>query len=89
MNDSQDPIHHLYQQDLASFIGRSVEITHPNTRYIPNWHIELIAEYLDACMRGDITRLIINMPPRYMKSHAVSVAWPAWLLGHTPLRDVL
>jgi predicted phage terminase large subunit-like protein len=79
----------LYRQDLASFIGRSVEITHPNTRYIPNWHIELIGEYLEACTRGELTRLIINMPPRYMKSHAVSVAWPAWLLGHDPARRIV
>ncbi len=27
---------------------------------------------------GEITRLLINIPPRYMKSIAVSVMWPTW-----------
>lgn len=79
----------LYRQDLASFIGRSVEITHPNAQLIPNWHLVLLAEYLTACTQGQLSRLIINMPPRYMKSHAVSVAWPAWLLGHEPSRQII
>lgn len=89
MFSSNESINSLYREDLASFIGRSVEITNPNTRYIPNWHIELLAEYLEACMRGEVNRLIINMPPRYMKSHAVSVAWPAWALGHQPSRRIV
>ena len=63
----------LYRQDLASFIGRSIEITRPNTQFIPNWHIGLLAEYLNACAEGRLSRLIINMPPRTMKSHAVIV----------------
>lgn len=38
---------------------------------------------------GRIKRLIINMPPRYMKSIAVSVAWPAWLLGRRPQSKII
>jgi hypothetical protein len=59
------------------------------TRYLPNWHIDLIAEYLAAAERGEVTRLIINMPPRALKSICVSVAWPAWLLAHDPKRRIL
>ena len=91
MSNSETPelYQALYRQDLASFIGRSVEITHPNAQLIPNWHLGLMAEYLNACAQGELSRLIINMPPRYMKSHAVSVAWPAWLLGHQPSRQII
>ena len=88
-NESPELYRALYRQDLASFIGRSVEILQPNTQLIPNWHLGLIAEYLNACTEGKLTRLIINLPPRYMKSHAVSVAWPAWLLGHDPARRII
>ena len=49
----------------------------------------MIAEYLEACTRRDIKRLIINIPPRYMKSIAVTVGWPAWLLGHNPAERIL
>lgn len=70
--------------DFASFIGKVVGTTDPGATYLPNWHIELIAEYLEAARRGEITRLIINMPPRALKSVCVSVAWPAWILGHAP-----
>ena len=56
---------------------------------MPNWHIDLIAEYLLAVQRGEIKRLIINMPPRALKSVCVSVAWPAWLLGHAPDSRIL
>ena len=50
----------------------------PGTRYLPNWHIELIAEHLESVSAGEISHLIINMPPRYMKSIAVTILWPCW-----------
>ena len=43
-----------------------------------NWHIEAIAEHLEAVTRGEIKRLLINIPPRHCKSSLVSVMWPAW-----------
>ncbi|MCP5361376.1 MAG: phage terminase large subunit [Hyphomicrobiales bacterium] len=79
----------LTRDDLASFIARCFHTINPATPFLPNWHIELIAEYLKAVTRGEITRLIINMPPRMLKSLSVSVAWPAWLLGHQPARRIL
>ena len=48
------------------------------------WHIEAIAWQLERVRRGEIRRLIINMPPRSLKSIAASVAFPAFVLGHDP-----
>ncbi len=70
--------------DFPSFIEQCFQTVSPGQRFLPNWHIEVIAEHLLACTRGEITRLIINMPPRALKSITVSVAWPAWLLGQAP-----
>lgn len=70
--------------DFSVFIARTLATINPGAAYIPGWHIQLIAEYLEAARRGDITRLIINLPPRSLKSTCVSVAWPAWILGHDP-----
>ena len=41
------------------------------------------------CTAGDISRLLINQPPRSLKSICVSVAYVAWLLGHDPTRRVI
>lgn len=49
-----------------------------NSRFVPGWHLEAIAEHLEAVTSGEITRLVINIPPRMTKSSLVSVAWPAW-----------
>ena len=43
-----------------------------------NWHIELICKHLEAVTRGEILRLVINIPPGCMKSLLVSVFWPVW-----------
>ena len=41
-------------------------------------HIDAVSEHLQAVVEGDIKRLIINIPPRHMKSISVAVALPAW-----------
>lgn len=56
---------------------------------MPNWHIDMIAEYLLAAQAGQLKRLIINMPPRSLKSMCVSVAWPAWILAQAPHERIM
>lgn len=70
--------------NFALFLRRVVQTVAPGVVYAHNWHIDAIAAHLHACARGEITRLIINLPPRMLKSTMVSVAWPAWLLGQNP-----
>ena len=38
---------------------------------------------------GRIRRLIISVPPRHLKSHLASVAFPAWCLGHDPSAQII
>lgn len=73
----------LLKLDFYAFIQRCFHQLNPGTRFLPNWHIELIAVKLEACRCGKIRRLIINVPPRSLKSICASVALPAWILGHT------
>lgn len=47
--------------------------------YIHNWHIDAICEHLQACYNREILRLMINVPPRHMKSIATAVGFPAWV----------
>lgn len=76
-------------KNFSWFIGRTLLTADPGAQFQSNWHIDLIAEYLEAARRGEITRLIINMPPRALKSQCVSIAWPAWLLGHDPSARIM
>lgn len=46
--------------------------------FVSNWHIEAVDEMLEAVSAGEIRRLILNYPPRHMKSLEVSVFWPVW-----------
>jgi len=75
--------------DLNSFIHKAFNTINPSASYQPNWHIELIAEYLQAVQNGKITRLIINIPPRSLKSICVTVAWTAWILGIDPTKRIM
>lgn len=77
------------RQSFSLFLAKVFETVSPGYRYLPNWHIDVIGEHLQACARGDIRRLIINMPPRMLKSITTSVAWPAWLLGHNPSMQIM
>src|SRR5947209_6814139 len=61
----------------------------PQTELVPNWHIDVIAAKLTALRAGRIRRLIINLPPRHLKSLLASIAFPAWCLGHDPSAQLL
>ena len=79
----------ILRQDFCSFINKVFNSVNPGTEYKSNWHIELIAEYLEAVHHRQIKRLIINLPPRGLKSLCISVAWPAWVLGHDPSKRIM
>lgn len=74
----------LLRQDLSSFIYQCFIELNPATPYLHNWHIDLIASRLADVLEGKTTRLIINVPPRSLKSVIASVSFVAWALGHHP-----
>ena len=52
-------------------------------------HHRQIAEKLEAVERGEITRLIIEAPPRHTKSELASRRFPAWYIGRNPKRQII
>jgi len=74
----------LLRIDLSSFIHRSFLELNPQTEYLHNWHIDLIADALTRVAMGESTRLIINIPPRNLKSMCATIAFVAWALGKWP-----
>lgn len=69
------------EQSLCEFIKQAWHVLEPSQPYIHGWHMEVLCDHLEACTDGEITRLLINIPPGTMKSLATSVFWPAWMWG--------
>lgn len=63
---------------LSEYVPQAWPVIEPGSRMMSNWHIDLICEYLEAVTAGQITRLLINIPPRHMKTNLVSILWPTW-----------
>ena len=58
--------------DFYSFMLRCFAEFNPGVSFLPSWHIELMAAKLQAVRGRRIRRLIINIPPRHLKSLAAS-----------------
>lgn len=65
------------EDSLASFIKQGWKYIDPQP-YVHGWHVDALCEHLEAVSRGQIKRLLINVPPRSSKSSICSVGWPAW-----------
>ena len=72
------------RNDFYSFLLHAFVDRHGAAAFVPGWHIEVMAARLAAVREGGARRLIVNIPPRHLKSLAASIALPAWLLGHDP-----
>jgi len=57
--------------------------------FIAGRHHYIIAEKLEQIARGEIKRLIINMPPRHTKSEFASYLFPAWMIGRKPEMKII
>jgi len=79
----------LCRSNLSPFVRGTFQIVSPGDQYKHNWHIDVICEHLEAVYKKQLFRLIINMPPRYMKSISASVAFPAWVLGQDPTQQIM
>src|SRR3989440_10727042 len=79
----------VLRQDFVTFAGRCFQDLNPQTDLAMNWHLDVIAAKLTAVREGRIRRLIINLPPRHLKSLLASIAFPAWCLGRDPTAPIL
>ena len=86
--EDQSLIEAVLRNDFPSFLRYCMTVLNPGALFLPNWHLDAITYLLEQVRSGRIRRLIINVPPRYLKSIMVSVAFPAFLLGHEPRRRI-
>lgn len=74
----------IARDSLPDFIEYTWEMVEPGTELSWNWHLDELCEVLGAVTRGEIKRLIVNVPPGTSKSLTVSVFWPAWMWARNP-----
>lgn len=84
-----DLLRALLRNDLVSFTRRTFDTVVPGQDFHMNWHVDALAHVLERCRRREIKRLIVLMPPRNLKSIAVSVAFPAFVLGRDPTAKII
>ena len=65
-------------RSLREFVRQAWPVVEPSTPFVPGWHIDAIIQHLEAVTGGQIRNLLINVPPRHMKSLLVAVFWPVW-----------
>lgn len=67
------------RRDMHSFMKNVAwPVVEQGTKFKDNWHIHAICEHLQAVLDNQIRNLVINMPPRFMKSLLISVGFPAY-----------
>lgn len=66
---------------LLGFIKLAWPHLEPETPFVYGWPVEAICHHLEAVSKGQIKRLLINVPPGCMKSLTTNVFWPAWEWG--------
>ena len=63
---------------LIHFVAAAWPLLEPSVPFQPGWHLDLLCAHLEACSLGQLTDLLINVPPGTTKSLCTSVFWPAW-----------
>ena len=79
----------ILRTDLSSFVQKVFMTLNPGAAYLFNWHVLAITWHLQEVLAGRIHRLIIAMPPRSLKSISASVAFPAFVHGHNPSKQII
>ena len=64
-------------------------VKHTWPAFIEGRHHKIMAEAFERIARGELKRLIINMPPRHTKSEFASFLLPAWFLGQFPEKKII
>lgn len=79
----------LLRTDFMLFVERCFATVNPGLAFRDSWHLHAIAEALRGVDEGWRRRLIVNVPPRSGKSILLSIAYPAWRLGHDPRTRII
>ena len=92
MNEITNHINAYYkilQADFYAFAVRAFKELQPDTAFLGNWHLEVIAAELERTRLGKERRQIINLPPRSLKAKALRSSFEPPLRGLLSLELLL
>ncbi len=69
------------EESLLRFIEDHWHILEPGTEFKKGWVLRAWCSHLEQVTAGNITRMVANVPPGFMKSLTMNVFWPAWEWG--------
>lgn len=69
-------INQILHKDLLSYVKRVFFFLHPDKEFINSWHIKCIISFME-----NYSKLIINLPPRTLKSLVCNLAYVTWMIG--------
>ena len=83
-----DKYKELHERDKLQ--GEFLEfVRHVWPSFIAGSHHKIFAEKLERVAKGELKRLIVNMPPRHTKSEFASYLFPAWVMGRDPHTKII
>ncbi len=74
---------------LTPFLGRSFRYLNPGKQLSDAYYVRGLCHALERVSRGKTKRLIIELPPRHLKSTVASIVLPAWMLGRDPTKRIV
>ncbi|RVQ69633.1 hypothetical protein EKN06_05590 [Croceicoccus ponticola] len=78
----------LCRKHFGAFAQRAFSVLEPG-RIEPAMHIHIICRLLEKVFQGDVRRGLVCIPPRYLKTYLISIAYTAWTLGQNPKARII
>lgn len=75
----------IVREDFFLFVWKVFnQLNGEREAFVPNWHVQAMCYQLNRVADDELSRLLITVPPRHLKTICTSVAFTAWMLGKNP-----
>lgn len=77
-------VYGVCDDSFHSFVEQCWNIIEPGKKFLSNFHLRSLSKHLEAVYRGDITKLLVFMPPRSSKSTFINICFQPWVWTKAP-----
>ena len=81
-------IESLLRENFEFFVTKVFRDLHDGEKLDVHPYIEYLCSELEQVANANSRRLVINLPPRHLKTFLGSICLPAWILGHKPATKI-
>lgn len=74
----------LARRKLRDFLRYRLHHEGRDAGFLWNYHIDYLSEVLEAVAARQERRVLINIPPRFLKTELTVETFPAWMIGRDP-----